>query len=100
HARFLSNLQTIDFSIIYVTDDVQLAFDKFYILMNSLLKEYYPCRQVTVTSRDPPFVTPHVKLMLREKNRLVRRGQIPQADALARCIGEEITKFNSASLSG
>ena len=76
HARFLSNLQITDFSFIFDINDLQLAVDKFYNLLNYLLNEYYPCRQVTVTSRDPPFVTPHVKLMLREKNKLLKRGLI------------------------
>jgi hypothetical protein len=38
--------------------------------------------------------------MLRDKNKYLKRGLIPQAEALARRIGSEIAKFNSASLAG
>ena len=84
HASFLLKLQTVDFSFIYDICDTQLAFDKFYSILHCLLNEKYPNRQVTITSRDPPFVTPHIKLMFRDKNKYLKRRFIPQAETLAR----------------
>lgn len=99
HALLLSKMRFIDWSIVTSVSNVQIAFDIFYDLLTSLLNEIYPKRTVTLTSRDPPFVTPHIKRMLRAKNKLLKNGQVQEAEALTLRIGKEIAKYNSASLS-
>ena len=79
--------------------DPQQEFDRLYSVLLGLLDEYYPERTVTITSSDPPYVTPAIKHMLRQKNKLMRAGQVEQAGALAVKIGEAIKKFCSAELS-
>ena len=54
--------------------DVQSQFDKFYSVVLNLLDTSYPESSVTITSRDPSYMTAHVKAMLRRKNRLMRKG--------------------------
>ena len=44
-------------------------FDKFYSVVLNLLDTFYPESSVTITSRDPSYMTAHVKAMLRRKNR-------------------------------
>ena len=44
-----------------------------------------------ITRRDPPYITGYIKSMLRRKNRLMRRGRVEEASALAQRIGKEIT---------
>jgi len=44
-------------------------------------------------------MTAHVKTMLRRKNRLMRIGRREEASALARCIGNEITRHTKTQLS-
>ena len=51
--------------------------------MFGLLNQFYPEREITVTSTDPHYVTPAVKAMLRRKNRLMRAGRTDEAGALA-----------------
>ena len=48
-----------------------------------------------MSSRDPPFVTPTIKAMLREKNQLMRAGKVERAGALSLQIGQLITQANS-----
>ena len=69
HAMFLQYLtdNTPDFT---VSEDVQTGFNRLYDTMTCLLDTFYPIRRITVTSSDPPFVSPAVKAMLRRKNRL------------------------------
>ena len=74
-------------------------FDYFYDLTVALLDKHYPVTSVIVTTRDPPFVTPAIKVMLRRKNRLMRGGRLAEANVLAVRIGAAITKYNSAELS-
>ena len=49
-------------------------------------------RTITVTSRDPDYITAETKALLRMKNRLMRSGRIEEASAVAKRIGENITK--------
>ena len=57
-----------------------------------MLDEFYPERTITVTSRDPSYVTPEIKAKLRRKNRLMHAGRVEEAGALARQIGRDITR--------
>jgi len=57
-----------------------------------LLNQFYPENTVTVTSRDPEFVTPAMKASLRRKNRLMHAGRVEEASALAARIGREIAR--------
>ena len=44
-------------------------------VMLELLDKFYPELETTLTSSDPPYVTPTVKALLRRKNRLMRAGR-------------------------
>ena len=99
HANFLasvpnsSHLASADSS-----GDLQEEVDRLYLMLNELMDHYYPTRRVTITSADPPYITPSVKFMLRCKNRLMRAGKQEQAAALALKIGADIKQFTSAEL--
>src|SRR6218665_955696 len=62
------------------------------------LDSIYPMRQTTMTSADPPFLTPETKSMLRKKNHLMRRGRVDEASASAKRIGIKIEGANKAHL--
>jgi len=72
---------------------------KFYSVVLNLLDTFYPESSVTITSRDPSYMTADVKAMLRRKNRLMRKGRGEEASALARRIGNEITRHTETQLS-
>jgi hypothetical protein len=63
-----------------------------------LLDEFYPERTITMTSRDPSYVTPEIKAKLRRKNRLMRAGRVEEAGALARQIGRDIMRRSKRQL--
>ena len=65
------------FFLTFITScSVQEAFDAFYETGTGLLNHFHPECTITVTSRDPAYVTPSLKAMLRRKNRLMRAGKI------------------------
>ena len=64
-----------------------------------MLDTYYPNKTISLSNCDPPFVTPEIKLLLRKKNDLMKKGKIEHAGALALKIGTSIAKFNSTRLS-
>ena len=80
--------------------DVQVAFNRFYDIVLGLLDEHYPLAKITVTSRDPPYITPAIKSMLRSKNKLLKKGRLEQAEALTTRIGVAITKACEGRLVG
>jgi len=82
----------------FPTDSVQAAFDNFYGVSLGLLDYFYPERSITVRSRDPPYITPYIRSLLRKKNRLMRAGRVEKAGAIARRVGKEITKRNRTRL--
>jgi len=43
-----------------------------------------------MTSRDPAYITPQKKAMLRRKNWLMRAGRVEEAGALSARIGRKI----------
>jgi len=98
NATFLRHLVTIDLGTrpdpdkLAQTPDPQAIFDSFYTLALGMLDEFYPERTITVTSRDPNYVTPEIKAKLRKKNRFMRAGRVEEAGALARQIGRDITR--------
>ena len=51
-----------------------------------------------VTTTDPYFVTPVVKVMLRKKNRLMRAGRVEEATAMTKRVRSIINKCNSMHL--
>src|SRR6218665_2019508 len=55
-------------------------------------------RVVSVTSREPDYMTPDIKYLLRRKNRLMRRGALEEASALAVKIRRGIARHNSREL--
>ena len=71
----------------------------FYEVAMQLLERFYPQRLITVTSRDPYYITAAIKAKLRRKNRLMRAGRIEEASALAQRIGKDIVRRNKTRLS-
>ena len=59
---------------------------------------FYPEQTVTRTSSDPDFVTPAIKCILRRKNRLMRKGRVEEAGALANRVRIAIIHQNTSQL--
>ena len=76
----------------------QAAFDIFYNRVLDMLDFFYPVSSISISSRDPPFMTPTLKSMLRQKNYFMNSGQIEKANALANHIGTRIIHNNTESL--
>jgi len=56
HASFLEHIATIEFYL--PLTDIQAAFDQFYSTALFLYNHFYPERSLTVSSRDPDYITP------------------------------------------
>ena len=94
-AALTTQISQVNWDCVTNCSTPSLAFDNFYSIILTLLDKVFPLRAVTITSRDPYFVTPYIKCMLRKKNKLVRAGKQEEADALALKIQKLITEQNS-----
>src|SRR5438876_592882 len=74
--------------------------DCFYEIMYCLLDTYSPISKVTVTSRDPSFITPAIKPLLRKKNHFMRKGRVDDAEAIKSKVRKAIIAHNSNSFKG
>ena len=104
NASFLRHLSEMDLGTRPDVDkltsmpDPQAFYDEFYSFLLGLLDDYYPERTTTVTSRDPSYVTADIKAKLRRKNRLMRAARLEEAGAVARRIGQDITRHRRRAL--
>ena len=60
----------------------------------------FPARNVSMRERDLPYVTTHIKLLLRKRNKLRRTGRYEKADNIARTFNDLIAYNSSQVLSG
>src|SRR6218665_3603068 len=97
HANLLSHLRNYDSGSNDVVDP-EVAWREFYAVTSQWLEQFYPFRTISVTSRDPPFVTPELKYLIRRRNHLLRRGRSSEAAALTLNIGRLIERFDSREL--
>ena len=95
HAALLKYLQTHSWQQLLALNDVQTATDLFYTTASQLLHTFYPTSTITTTSKDPPYMTPQIKRLLRKKNVLMRKGRTEEADAIRIKIRNDIIKHNS-----
>jgi len=97
-------LSDINWDNVTNVTDTQTAFDIFNVTVLSLLDTFYPLRTVTVTNRDPYFITPKIKSLLRKRNRLMRRERIEKAESntkkISQCIVDHAKVIFSPSRRG
>ena len=86
-----------DWSDVLECSETQLASDMFYELILKLFNDFYPLKTITTTNRDPDFITPEIKSLLRKNNKLIRHNQIKAANAIAQQIRIKIQKRNASS---
>ena len=97
HAALLAFLSGFTWDRVLLEADVQKAFDIFYDTSLTILNNFYPLHVITISNRDPLFVTPRIKALLRQRNLLMRKGAIAAAESISKRIGERIIDRNRAT---
>ena len=93
HALFLQHISQLHIEFA-VDASVQTNFNLMYAFMRDLRDSFYPEQVITVTSSDPPFVTPLIKSMLRRSCvQVVLRRQ-------AHCLSESVHLLLGVAQSG
>jgi hypothetical protein len=99
NARFLEQTNFNIFDSIVECNSLQECADQFYAILFYLINAFYPVKHCTVSSCDPPFLTPEIKSLLRKKNHLMHKNRLQEASAISDKVGNLITHNNSTKLS-
>ena len=84
-------LNCIDNSTVSVDD----AFADFINIVHFILDNVVGYRTATIREKDPPYITPYVKLLLKRRNKLMRAGRIDDANSLSTKIGNHIANIRA-----
>jgi len=89
-----------DWNFILSCDSADVSFSSFYGFLAEALDLIFPLKTVrpTIKARDPTYMTPHLKYLLRQKNRKHRRHQ--HTEHLAARINQIIARHNSRTFDG
>src|SRR6218665_3838882 len=102
HASLMNDLCSYDDSSLLAETDPEKAWNDFYATTSDWLDKYYPIRQVTITSREPPFMTPDTKFLLRfvSGNRVGRIGVASRRIGVASKSGEQLPALEVTNYAG
>ena len=98
HLNYLLDIHDLSYFLNYNDPNVLLGE-----LSNELLNLYKvacPLKRVVLSSKDPPFMTPVIKYLLRKKHRHTRRGKLAEANAVGLQVRMLITKRAFSDSSG
>ena len=96
HEACLDYLSSSPFNLTY--DNTTESVDSFYTTVKSIFYKFYPLKQITIKSSDPPFINPFVKSILRQKDCLMRKGKIHQTTSITNQIRNISITSNKISL--
>jgi len=97
--RLRYNLAAYPWSSLLQCNNIESLYAHFVSSVLSILAASVPCKNVVLGARDPEYITPLVKSLLRQRNRLRRRGHLDRANHLAQKINALISQTRSACLS-
>ena len=81
------------------TLSVDQAFADFDNILHYAFDQIVGYSTVTIRERDPTYITPYIKVLLRKRNKLLRRGKVDLALPVTKQIGKMIADGRSKLLS-
>jgi len=81
--RLRHNLALYPWGSLLQCTDIETLYQHFVNSVLTILAESVPCKNVVLGSKDPEYITPLIKSLLRKRNRLSRRGRVDRANHLA-----------------
>ena len=83
-----------------VTDDIDAIYNDLIKVLKWHINAIVPIRNVSMRERDPSYITPRIKILLRKRNKLRRAGRIEEADYTAVNINRLIAHNRNTALAG
>jgi hypothetical protein len=92
-------LASYDWSALLNCSGIRLLYTRFLAICKYCVHCSIPTRTVTLRPRDPDYVTPYVKYLLRKRYKLRRKGRYEEANLVAQKINVTISNLRSKRLS-
>ena len=72
--NFKFDLSNVDWHLTYTANDPNISYDNFILIFQSLFDKHFPLTKKLIKHKpnDLPYITPEIKQMIKEKNRLQR----------------------------
>lgn len=70
-------LTAINWQSLYCLDDIQQQTDLFYSVITDILESTCPLKQYRFKNNDKPWITPHFRNLISQRNRAYRAGNVP-----------------------
>jgi len=67
--------------------DFSSIYSDFVKIVRYLIHAYLPYKTISLSNREPSFITPRIKILLRKRNKLRRAGKLARADKLSATVG-------------
>ena len=74
--RIGNELSQVNWSTLYMADDVQSQADFFYSVVHSVLDAHAPIKEVILKASDKPWITDHFKSLIDSRNRAHANGDM------------------------
>ena len=84
--------------VVYHTCDVTEKYSMFLQQCKSIIEDCVPFKTVSLGPRDPDFITPLIKSLLKTRYKYRRSGRSQQANVLSDKINRLISEERSRSL--
>ena len=79
-----------DFSHIEQIEDPNVALSLLFDDLNILIDQFCPIRTVKLSTKDPFYISPLVKFLLKKRNKLFRKRNFRRAESITKQITEMI----------
>jgi len=96
--RMRRAISLFDWSAVTCVTEISAMYARFVEVLTSLVNTNVPVKVVRLGPRDPPFITPVIKQLLRKRNYLRRRARYLEANSLAEKINLLIIQSRSSNL--
>jgi len=80
-------------------NDVEYLYSQFVDIIFDVVSRTVPSKPVVLGPKDPEYITPLTKSLLKQRNRLRRRGQPDKAHVVAQKINTRISNDRAHRLS-
>src|SRR6218665_1883035 len=82
------------------TASTEESFESFYFIIHSAIDKFFPMQHKTIRRKEPALMTPFMKVLLRRRNKLLKRGRHEAAAAVSVRINSCIVRRNAVSFDG
>src|SRR5688572_4746927 len=97
YASLLSHLSEQSWTFVTECSSPAEAFEAFYTFIDAIVDIYFPTKSITIKEKDPHFMTPIVKHLIRRRNKLLRKNRVEAASAISTRINRLITRSNATT---